>query len=498
MISNDIKTRIVLAISGNRQNYATDAKHAVALGISTSVYSEIKKGNTEQKLSDAKWMSIARRLGVSLDDGAEWKIVKTPTFEYLTSQLELCRAKSLSGMFCDIPNIGKTVAAQYHAKTHKNVVYVDCSQVKTKQRLVRFIAREFGLNSVSRYADVYDDLVFYLRTLDHPQIILDEAGDLVYEAPGDQGRMERHGGLLLVVSDGGRRLQGQAGARHRVQDGRVCRDPEPLRRQVQQHHAARGRRAPEVPARPGHDDRPGEHSGGHGFPADRPSEQRQPASGPFADHQRRGGIVMRAYSPSEIENLNIPELPLDGEWEAAFGRPSRFERWFIDGESASGKSTFVMLLGKKLCDYGRVDYVSLEEGANLSFKKRIKRLGMKDVAGKFKVVTGLTVADLVARLERPKSANFVIIDSVQYLDVRSFDRLKKELFDRFPRKSFILVSQVYKGRPKGKMADDIRFDCGVKIHTKGYRAYCQGRYTDDAEAYFTIWEEGAAKYYLTE
>ena len=123
---------------------------------------------------------------------------------------------------------------------------------------------------------------------------------------------------------------------------------------------------------------------------------------------------------------------------------------------------------------------------------------MKDVAGKFKVVTGLTVADLVARLKRPKSANFVVIDSVQYLDVRSFDRLKKVLLDAFPRKSFILVSQVYKGRPKGKMADDIRFDCGVKIHTKGYRAYCQGRYTDDAEAYFTIWKEGAAKYYLTE
>ena len=42
MISNDIKTRIVLAISGNRQNYATDATRR-RLGISTSVYSEIKK-----------------------------------------------------------------------------------------------------------------------------------------------------------------------------------------------------------------------------------------------------------------------------------------------------------------------------------------------------------------------------------------------------------------------------------------------------------------------
>ena len=103
---------------------------------------------------------------------------------------------------------------------------------------------------------------------------------------------------------------------------------------------------------------------------------------------------MRAYSPSEIENLNIPELPLDGEWEAAFGRPSRFERWFVSGDSASGKSTFVMLLAKKLCDYGRVDYVSLEEGMGLSFKKRIKRLQMKEVAGKFKVVTGLNVSTL--------------------------------------------------------------------------------------------------------
>ena len=182
MISNDIKTRIVLAISGNRQNYATDAKHAVALGISTSVYSEIKKGNTEQKLSDAKWMSIARRLGVSLDDGAEWKIVKTPTFEYLTSQLELCRAKSLSGMFCDIPNIGKTVAAQYHAKTHKNVVYVDCSQVKTKLKLVRKIAAEFGVDAKGKYSDVYEDLTYYLRSIENPLIILDEAGDLQYEA----------------------------------------------------------------------------------------------------------------------------------------------------------------------------------------------------------------------------------------------------------------------------------------------------------------------------
>lgn len=204
---------------------------------------------------------------------------------------------------------------------------------------------------------------------------------------------------------------------------------------------------------------------------------------------------MRAYSPKEIAQLQIPELPLEGEWKAAFGRPSRYERWFVDGESTSGKSTFVMLLAKELCKFGKVDYVSLEEGANLSFKRRTIRLRMDEVAGRFKIVTDITMEELAARLAKPKSANFVVIDSVQYTGM-TFPKIKALLLDRFPRKSFIFVSQNYKGRPKGKPANDLKFDAGVKISTIGFRAYCHGRYVDGAGAYFTIWDEGAYKYYL--
>lgn len=204
---------------------------------------------------------------------------------------------------------------------------------------------------------------------------------------------------------------------------------------------------------------------------------------------------MRAYSPKEIALLQIPELPLEGEWKAAFGRPSRYERWFVDGESTSGKSTFVMLLAKELCKFGKVDYVSLEEGANLSFKRRTIRLRMDEVAGRFKIVTDITMEELAARLAKPKSANFVVIDSVQYTGM-TFPKIKALLLDRFPRKSFIFVSQNYKGRPKGKPANDLKFDAGVKISTIGFRAYCHGRYVDGAGAYFTIWDEGAYKYYL--
>ena len=50
-MTNEQKSRILAAIAENRKNYASDAKHAVALGVSASVYSNIKKGDTVYVLS---------------------------------------------------------------------------------------------------------------------------------------------------------------------------------------------------------------------------------------------------------------------------------------------------------------------------------------------------------------------------------------------------------------------------------------------------------------
>nr|DAK16450.1 MAG TPA: AAA domain protein [Caudoviricetes sp.] len=182
MITSDIKIRIIEAIKANRENYPSDAKHAAALGINTAVYSAVKNGQTDKVLSDASWIAIARRLDVELRSKIEWRAAKTPTYLYIIAQLEFSQNSCTSGILCDIPNIGKTFTARLYASSHKNAVYIDCSQVKTKLKLIRKIAKEFGVNSNGRYSDVYDDLVFYLRSIDQPLIILDEAGDLQYEA----------------------------------------------------------------------------------------------------------------------------------------------------------------------------------------------------------------------------------------------------------------------------------------------------------------------------
>ena len=182
MITSEIKKQILEAITANRVNYPSDAKHAASLGIATSVYSSIKNGQTDKALSEANWITIARRLGVNLRGGIEWKAARTATFDFISAQLEACQNAGLSAIMCDIPNIGKTFTARYYVKGHRNAVNIDCSQVKTKQKLVRKIATEFGVNGNGRYSDIYEDLVYYLRSIETPLIVLDEAGDLQYDA----------------------------------------------------------------------------------------------------------------------------------------------------------------------------------------------------------------------------------------------------------------------------------------------------------------------------
>lgn len=181
-LTNEIKEKITDGIKADRPNYASNAKHATALGISAPQYTALMQGKMDKQLSEASWLSVARRLGLALRPEEEWYAVETDTYKYITAMLEACRMRSLSGLLCDVPNIGKSFTARLYAKRHPHVAYIDCSQVKTKRQLVRSIARAFGLIGSGKYYEIYADLIYLLNTMDYPLIILDEAGDLQYEA----------------------------------------------------------------------------------------------------------------------------------------------------------------------------------------------------------------------------------------------------------------------------------------------------------------------------
>lgn len=183
MINETLKKQIVEALAERRKNFTSDAKLANSLGINTAQLSRIQKGELNGVLSDANWISLARQLDLNLKGRKAWVTAETPAYLYITKQLRKCQNSSLSLLLCDAADIGKTYTARAYVRNNKNAVYVDCSQVKSKQKLLRQIAREFGLTHTGKYADVYADLVFYLNNhIVNPMVILDEAGDLDYSA----------------------------------------------------------------------------------------------------------------------------------------------------------------------------------------------------------------------------------------------------------------------------------------------------------------------------
>lgn len=183
MITAAIKQQVVNALLDKRKMFAgSDKNFAVSLGIDKAQFSRIKNGELDGVISDASYITLARRLEVSMGNAAEWNTAKTNVFITVSTWLEKCQNDSISAMLCDDADIGKTYSAKVYVKGKKNAIYIDCSQVKSKQKLVRQIAKEFGVNHTGKYQDVYCDLTFYIGTLSNPLIILDEAGDLQYDA----------------------------------------------------------------------------------------------------------------------------------------------------------------------------------------------------------------------------------------------------------------------------------------------------------------------------
>lgn len=182
-MTTELKIKVIEALKKQRDSFnGSDAKFSVKLGISAAQYSRIMKGETDKVISDANWISLARISNVNLSNKPEWKAANTPMFAAVNSVLAHLKKESICGILCDEADTGKTFASKHFVMSNKNAIYIDCSQVKSKQKMVRAIAKEFGVGHTGKYNDVYEDLVYYIRTLTTPLVVLDEAGDLLYDA----------------------------------------------------------------------------------------------------------------------------------------------------------------------------------------------------------------------------------------------------------------------------------------------------------------------------
>jgi len=201
--------------------------------------------------------------------------------------------------------------------------------------------------------------------------------------------------------------------------------------------------------------------------------------------------VKRAKSINELLTTQFNVLDFDGEFEKLIGKPQMTGSWLIWGESGNGKTSFSMQLCKYLTRFGRVAYDSLEEGASESIKQAAIRFNLAEVSRRMILLDKEPIKDLIERLKRRNSPQFIVIDSIQYTGINYREYLN--LKDTFRDKVFILISHADGKNPEGRVAKRIRFDAFVKIRVEGHKAFALSRYGGGVP--YTVWSEGADQYW---
>ncbi len=181
-ITPEIKDKVYEAMLERRKDYyGTNGQFAKMYGLSGSVFTRIHNGEREGILSPTKWLLLAQEFGV-LIESRKWNIAKTDVFRVIEEEILFCKAHSKARICVDECGIGKTFTAKYLERTVRNCFYVDASQAKTRTQFIRLMAKCIGADFKGRYYDVKTSLKIHLKTMPQPVVIIDEAGDLEYQA----------------------------------------------------------------------------------------------------------------------------------------------------------------------------------------------------------------------------------------------------------------------------------------------------------------------------
>ena len=205
--------------------------------------------------------------------------------------------------------------------------------------------------------------------------------------------------------------------------------------------------------------------------------------------------MKKAISVDQLLKKKFIEIPLTGRFRELIGAPEANGTWLIKGPSGHGKTTFLLALAKELTKAYDVIYNSLEEGARKSMQDAFREMQMDTCRkGSIKLLHRESMTDMVKRLQMRRSAQIVIVDSIQY----TFMSLKeyKQMQQALPNKLLIFNAHQKGKYAKGALAEAVEFDADVKIDVEGFKAFSRSRASRGIlTTPFTIWEEGAEKYW---
>lgn len=218
--------------------------------------------------------------------------------------------------------------------------------------------------------------------------------------------------------------------------------------------------------------------------------------------------ITKALSMSNLRRKKFNPVTFGEPWNSFLGSRELKGVWTIYGPSGHGKTSMAIQLANYLCQFGKVMYDSIEQGASESLIEAFRREGLlhqdgrcilEEFADLEVLKEKLTVPSKKnpnIRIEKKHTPKIIVIDSLNTLPVNSY-KYVKELTDLLPNKLFILIGwgKMDRGqvKPDGAIVKKAIFYADVKIKVEAFRAYANARGNSKTTVY-TISEEMAKIY----
>lgn len=203
-------------------------------------------------------------------------------------------------------------------------------------------------------------------------------------------------------------------------------------------------------------------------------------------------------SAHHIAKIKYEFLELEGGIKDLMGRPPRSFFGVIFGKNGNGKSALYMYIAEQLQRHDRVEVWSYEQGHGPDMMQMLERHGVRENKWNLVVHDPYKKADPRKRafevffehVNRPRSCNFYIVDSIDACEFTKEDVIK--LYARFKgRKSFLFLS--FEGANKDALSAAARYVGGMGDYiirvNKFVATVLKSRHGGWKD--FVIWEEKA-------
>jgi len=208
---------------------------------------------------------------------------------------------------------------------------------------------------------------------------------------------------------------------------------------------------------------------------------------------------MRNWSIKNIEDRKYDFVPFSPRFADLFGKTEATGNWIVYGKSGQGKSSFCLQLAKEFDEIGKkVLFVSLEMGDSYDFQQALANAGIRSGCSRISFTDSCHPEELKEELSKQRSADVIIIDSLQYFidlyRVRAADFI--ELRSKFKKKVFVYISHMKGNDVDGDTAYDLKKDAFKRIHIEHFKASYVGRGTGGPKGFFVIWDKGYRQFWL--